>query len=639
MAVKRIKAFDDWYVDREEDPRTGKLEFRGLDKCAEALFNKWQDYRREMDARVAEYYKLVMLADAEVISKKPDLPNVSSGETSGMILRMARNLVQNTPNVEVISGFDDDSPEGIFARYILKAKVIGDDQYSNDMQQNLFASAKNSLTLGFDCVIPSLQQRSSGEWYIQYDNIYYRDVFPEPGVKDIRRASDVFVRRYLSSGDVAGLIRGNIAGWDIAALKRLSDTKPPPRQRESVDRQSEKHRTIPDGYEVITWYSNSGDEFLTFDANTKLLLRIEKNKHPVKEHPVFFMIMEKDLNQPLGRSQIERIIGRQEFQDLMLNGAMKSYYRNINPSILSFGTTNATVNLSPGKITQIGNPNARIEAFEVNSQTLMQFGTISQQNAANMVQQVGAADQQMASMNTGGMMSQTPQGVEAQQAMVDITTNNFQKAIESFFSRYCSYALTIYFQELKGQKNVRPTADARKQLLHANFPTDRVNDDGVISIDFSDLATEYFVRTVPGSLVEMEDEKQLRILNELFIPLSQAMPALAAAGDNAAIQKASAAMQFIVQKQLELSGSMHSGALKTLMEEGPSDAFNYSQQAIQQLELSISDSAAENERTIAQLTAIAQQQQEQLSMLQEAVLRQTGGSNQQSAGIPAEAPV
>ena len=89
MAVKRIKAFDDWYVDREEDPRTGKLEFRGLDKCAEALFNKWQDYRREMDARVAEYYKLVMLADAEVISKKPDLPNVSSGETSGMILRMA----------------------------------------------------------------------------------------------------------------------------------------------------------------------------------------------------------------------------------------------------------------------------------------------------------------------------------------------------------------------------------------------------------------------------------------------------------------------------------------------------------------------------------------------------------------------
>ena len=36
---------------------------------------------------------------------------------------------------------------------------------------------------------------------------------------------------------------------------------------------------------------------------------------------------------------------------------------------------------------------------------------------------------------------------------------------------------------------------------------------------------------------------------------------------------------------------------------------------------------------------VAQQQQEQLSMLQEAVLRQTGGSNQQSAGIPAEAPV
>ena len=36
--------------------------------------------------------------------------------------------------------------------------------------------------------------------------------------------------------------------------------------------------------------------------------------------------------QPLGKSQVELLIGRQDFQDLMLNGAMKLWYRNINPS-------------------------------------------------------------------------------------------------------------------------------------------------------------------------------------------------------------------------------------------------------------------------------------------------------------------
>ena len=237
-----------------------------------------------------------------------------------------------------------------------------------------------------------------------------------------------------------------------------------------------------------------------------------------------FLVLEKDSQQPLGKSQVELLIGRQDFQDLMLNGAMKLWYRNINPSILGYGAANAIPNLSPGKYTQISNPNARIEPFEVNTGTLMQYGQISQQNMGSMVNLIGSADQQMATQ-AGGGMSATPQGVEAQQAMVDITTNNYQKAIESFFSHYCSYALTIYFQELRAVKRVAPTAEARLKLLRAGLETSALNEDGTLDMDFEDMAGEYWVRVVPGSLVEMEDEKQLRILNQLFIPLSQALPA------------------------------------------------------------------------------------------------------------------
>jgi hypothetical protein len=113
--------------------------------------------------------------------------------------------------------------------------------------------------------------------------------------------------------------------------------------------------------------------------STGHLLRIEKNKHPMKLHPVHFLVLEKDSQQPLGKSQVELLIGRQDFQDLMLNGAMKLWYRNINPSILGYGAVNALPNLSPGKYTRDLQPErSKIEAFEVNTQTLMQYGQISQ---------------------------------------------------------------------------------------------------------------------------------------------------------------------------------------------------------------------------------------------------------------------
>lgn len=64
------------------------------------------------DGRATRTLKaLVLLADGEVISPKPDLPSVSSGETAGIVRRIAHNLVQHTPNVEIINQFDDDSPK------------------------------------------------------------------------------------------------------------------------------------------------------------------------------------------------------------------------------------------------------------------------------------------------------------------------------------------------------------------------------------------------------------------------------------------------------------------------------------------------------------------------------------------------
>ena len=636
-----IKDFDLWYVDRKVDPRNGCIETRGgLSDQATRLIRRYDYFKREMDARCADYEKLVLLADGEVISPKPDLPNVSSGETAGIVRRIARNLVQHTPNVEIVNQFDDDSPKGIIARHILLTKIIGSDLYSNDMQQNLFASTKLSLTTGFDCVIPVLLQQADGTWYTKYDTIHYRDVFPEPGAKDVRQATEVFVRRYLTKGEVKALIQNQVRGWDLAALRDLLHTnpKPPHREPQSNSTQDTKRRVLAEGYEIITWYSSSGRPFLTWSANTKNLLRIEVNKHPTKMHPVFFLVLEKDSQQPLGKSQVELLLGRQEFQDLMHNGAMKMWYRNINPPLIGYGAINTTPNLSPGKYTSVSNPNARIEPFEVQTQTLMQYQVISQGNTGAMVNLVGSADQQMA-MQAGNGMSATPQGVEAQQGMVDITTNNYQKAIESFFSHYCSYALTMYFQELKGTKRITPTADARQALVGAGLDAELFNDEGDLDVSFSDMAVQYFVRCVPGSLVELEDEKQLRILQQIFVPLSQAMPALAASNDPELLKNMAATMQFIVQRTIELSGSNRSNDLRSLVTTGRTDQDD----KLFGLEEQINGLSATVETTASLVTSVvaAQQQMSMLAETQGLILQALGAGNGQSApqsNNPAEQP-
>ena len=624
-----VLSFDDWYIDRGEDYRTGCLTYRNFDPRADDLYRLYGKYKSEHMSRVANYYKLEKLVDAEVLSTKPDLPNISSGETAGLIRRVARNVVQNTPNVEIISKFDETSVYGVFSRYALLEKIIGSDQYSNDMQQNLFATTKSSLTLGFQCVVPVLTQDSGGGWYIHYDSINYMDVFPEQGAKDIRQANDVFIRRWLTKKDILGLIRNQVSGWDLPALKELLKSKP--FMKESASQQEKRHRKVPEGYELITWYSNTGDPFLTFSAQNKTLLRIEQNKHPLKQHPVHFLVMEKDENQPLGKSQVELVLGRQDFQDLMLNGAMKLWYRNINPSIITRGPINGAPNLSPGKHTNIPNPNTTLETVEVNTQTLMQYNSIAQANMGAMVNLIGAADQQMA-MSAGNGMSATPAGVEAQEALVDITTNNYQKAVEAFFSHYCSYALTIYFQELKSVKTLTPSADARQKLVKAGLDPKLFDPDtGVLKMSFSDLAVEYFVRCIPGSLTELEDEKQLRILNQLFVPLSQAMPALAATNNPEILANAALAMQYIIRKEIELSGSMHSNAIQEIMATGVTPNLQQYDERAATLEENVSGYTTSVEEQLDATTEVVSEMREQIKLLSEgqaSIIKILGGDNQ-----------
>ena len=168
---------------------------------------------------------------------------------------------------------------------------------------------------------------------------------------------------------------------------------------------------------------------------------------------------------------------------------------------------------------------------------------------------------------------------------------------------------------MKSIKKVVPTADARQKLVAAGLPVEAFDEDGVLEMDFSKLATDYFVRCVPGSLVEMEDEKQLRILNQLFVPLSQAMPALANVQDQDMLQNAARAMNFIIRKEIELSGSSHADDIKQLMETGDLATQESRDSQLDVLERDLGGMAGALVDGQDNTAAVIQQMQEQIGLL------------------------
>lgn len=646
MDHKPVTKIEDWYTERQEN-NEGVLTHVSFADSVPRLKWSYEHYKREMERRVVGKEDLEKIANNEVTVVRPDRPNISSGEVAGIVLRIARIVVQNAPNVEVISSIEDDSLGGVIADYILRSKVLHYDTYTNDLRTRLQATVKAGLTISFDCVVPVLDRKPNGEWWIQYDSIHYRDVFPEPGAVDIREANSVFVRRYLTKGDVKALIEKEPTGWNVPALRAMLQPhwqSAPLRQHESNSRSDIRRGALAEGFEVVTLYTNTGDPFLTFEPRTMNLLRIEKNLHPNGEHPVFFYLPEWDHQNPLGKSLVERLRGRQDFQDMFFNGAAKVWELSVDPPILAYGAPRAVLNLGPGKANRIDNPNAKIEAFDISTTALMQYSTISQNNLGSMVNISGSADQQMATQ-AGAGMSATPQGVAAQNTLVDITTNDYQKSVEMFVNQYASYALTIWFQEMKGTTKIKPSADARRRLVNAawvtttaedgtdvrtNLVLDSIKEDGTIEIDFSTLAVEYFVRCIPGSLTEIEDEKQLRVLKEMFIPLSQSMPAIAQTQNQQLISNAAATMQFIIEKTLELSGSAYSEDLKAILANkgGEGVAQSQDQQAAIEQELGgavkgVIEAVGQSQATVAAM----QEQIKGLVQAQEFLMERLGVSN------------
>jgi hypothetical protein len=139
----------------------------------------------------------------------------------------------------------------------------------------------------------------------------------------------------------------------------------------------------------------------------------------------------------------------------------------------------------------------------------------------------------------------------------------------------------------------------------------------------------------------MEDEKQLRILNQLFIPLSQAMPALVQAGDQEAVRRATMAMAYIVGKQIEISGANSAHDLQKLWAEGDENYVRSRQEEMALIEGKITETRTryeEDQQVQAQAIGQLQEMMQIMATNQQTLMEKLGVGSQPSENGNAQAP-
>jgi hypothetical protein len=211
----------------------------------------------------------------------------------------------------------------------------------------------------------------------------------------------------------------------------------------------------------------------------------------------------------------------------------------LRPPLMTFGNlVNPKMKMKPGAIWPMGtNQNNRVEPFKVETSTLMQYGQMSEQIAAKMMQSLNITDATVASDANVAKYSATPQGVEQQKLDKTITVNQYQKRVEVFFQEWANHALRSYLNSMTGEIEI--TVDERtrrriwdieeakaKQAMQdpmATIPESIVNGNK-IKIDFSELSSDLLSFEVrAGSLIENEKETERKNIQEMLIPVSQMM--------------------------------------------------------------------------------------------------------------------
>ena len=274
---------------------------------------------------------------------------------------------------------------------------------------------------------------------------------------------------------------------------------------------------------LVTEYRRGASEFVTFVPALNAEFRRVPNYDPRKGIPWNFLVLEPDMDFPIGVSQVEFLLADQQFNDLFQTSAYKNLLLAMEPPIMVAGweTNPSSYRFEPRKIWNLGNnPNqVKVEPVKIDNAVLSNWTTVREAVAAAMVRNLNVADGTVAK-DAGVGYSKTAPGVEQQNMEKTVNINQYQKRIEVFMQEWAVQALRMYVNSMHGEHRLTVDEETRRRLFDVGAE-DCVDGDKVI-IDFDELSAdmlEFKVRT--GSLIQKKEEQELERLTAMVQPFIQ----------------------------------------------------------------------------------------------------------------------
>ena len=494
--------------------------------------NDKQQAEMLMKRRTARYDLYGMLAKNKSIHEHKGRRGqfFSEGSTQYILRKSLATTLQRVPDGELQTQYDKLSVEHVQTEYIFNNKVCWSEFEGIDMFSNLTNTFKTSFIYGYTPVRTGFEKDYDNDVRVSYNIEHWADVAVDTDCRDIRRPKVVYHRSYISKAECEALLTpdGNVfdSTYNADAIKYVLDhelfTAKQWESEKLADRQ--KGATSQASLELSTEYRRGSKEFVTYIPSIGAEFRRVPNYDPRLGIPWNFFVLEPDPDYPLGLSQIEFLLADQQFQDLFQTSAYKNLLLAMEPPIMVSGwdTNPSSYVFEPRKIWNLGNNpnNAKVEPVKIENQILSSFLNTREGVAAGMLRQLNVMDGTISADSAVPGFSGTPQGVEAQQRSKDISINQYQKRIESFFSDWANQALRMYMNAMKGKHELTVDEETRRKLADLGAG-DLIKGDKIV-IDFSQLSTdllEFKVRT--GSLIERKEDKERKALNEMILPLTQ----------------------------------------------------------------------------------------------------------------------
>lgn len=455
----------------------------------------------------------------------------SEGSTQYILRKTLADTIQRVPDGELQTQFDKASMEHIWTEYLFENKVMWSEFEGIDMMSNFTNTFKMAFVYAFAPVRIGFERDYDDDVRISYNLENWADVFVNPDCKDIRRPQTVWFRQYMSKEEVKGLIdeEGNVfdSTYEAETIKYCIDHELFSAKRWESEKMADKLKgaTAIESLTLLTKYERGAKEFVTYVPEIGAVFRRVPNYDPRKGIPWNFFVLETDPDFPLGVSQVEFLLGDQQFNDLFQTSAYKNLLLAMEPPIMVAGweTNPSSYVFEPRKIWNLGNnPNqVRVDPVKIDNSVLAGWSATRESIAASMLRNLNVMDGTVAK-DSGTTFSKTAPGVRAQQEAKTININQYQKRMEFFISEWANQALRMYISSMGGVHELTVDEKTRRKLFDLGEEAAQTIVGDKVEIDFDRLSTdllEFKVRA--GSLVQLKEDQERAALSEMVQPFIQ----------------------------------------------------------------------------------------------------------------------